>query len=195
MKKVLAITVILYLCFVSSCFADDDFSSGVEGLFNSTSTFDNAFAGQKQITDEEFQKTLAQVKEKQNRKMNKKRVFNASDFKNRAGDEDVSDISDKKTILTVPLELINGDGADISIGHYEISGKKINKDVYLDFYQSSNLIARVPAIETNDDFNQSGINFVQLLPYNEQRVKIIYGSMDFNAYTFLKIKNVTSCGY
>lgn len=56
------------------------------------------------------------------------------------------------------------------------------------FYQSSTLVAHVPAIETQSDFDQKSINFVQLLPYNEQRIKIIYGSMDFNAYTFIRIK-------
>lgn len=78
------------------------------------------------------------------------------------------------------------------MGHYKIVGEKINDKVFLDFYQSSTLVAKVPATETSNDFNEMAINFVKLLPYNEKRVKIIFGSMDFNAYTFIQIKNEIS---
>ncbi len=87
---------------------------------------------------------------------------------------------------------MNGDGVEIPMGHYKIVGQKDGNRVYLDFYQSSTLVARVPAIETQDDFNQTPINFVQLHPYNAQRVKVIYGSIDFNAYTFIRIKEEIS---
>ena len=49
------------------------------------------------------------------------------------------------------------------------------------------MIAQLPACETLDDFNQKTINFVELLPEDEDKVKIIFGNVDFNAYTILDI--------
>lgn len=172
--------------------ADDD-SGGYGGIGDSmkdTGFVENAFGGQKPITDEEFQKTLDKLKAKQNKGKNKK-------FKGKSFDEDTSgthidETAAKTTILSVPLILINGDGAEIPVGHYKIVGKKDKNDIFLEFYQSSQLVARVPAIETNNDFHQNDINFVKLLPYNAQRVEVIYGSIDFNAYTFIRIKDEIS---
>lgn len=173
--------------------ASDDFnnSDGIESLIKSTPDVENAFVGQKKITDEEFQKALDQVKAKQ-KKGRKNKPFKGKNFNEENNGGYISETADKNLLLSIPVELTNGDGTEIPVGHYKIVGKKTNKDVYLDFYQSSTLVAHVPAIETQYDFDQPNLNFVQLMPYNEQRVKIIYGSMDFNAYTFIRIKKEIS---
>ena len=101
----------------------------------------------------------------------------------------MDETAEKNLLLGIPLVLTDNNGEEIPIGHYKIVGKKIKDKVYLDFYQSYTLVAHVPATETNDDFNEPTINFVKLIPYNEQKIKVIYGSMDFNAYTFIKIKD------
>ena len=55
------------------------------------------------------------------------------------------------------------------------------------FYQAHFLIAEVPAVETQDDFNQETVHFVKILDNGEKQVKIIFGSLDFNAYTIVNI--------
>ena len=60
-------------------------------------------------------------------------------------------------------------------------------NVYLKLYQAHNVIAKIPATETNDDFNEPTINFVKLLPHGDNHVQIIYGGIDFNAYTVIDI--------
>lgn len=195
MKKISVVIIFLFIINLLPAFAGDDSDSGnIEDLIKYTNTIDNAFAGQKKITDEEFQKTLEQVKAKQQKKKKrgKSKPFKGQNFNEENNGGYISETAEKNLILGLPVNLINGDGAEIPMGHYKIVGKKSDNNVYLEFYQSSTMIARVPAIETNNDFDQPKINFVQLIPYNEERVKIIYGSMDFNAYTFVRIKSPIS---
>ena len=61
-------------------------------------------------------------------------------------------------------------------------------NIYLSFYQSQFLKGKVKAKETNNDYNQETIDFVELIPYNDKYVKIIFGSLDFNAYAFVRYK-------
>lgn len=199
MKKILLILILILFVGVKPCFAyddnDTDFSdkSGQgDDMMKYTNSVENAFAGQKKITDEEFQKVLKQVKEKRKKKTKSDKPFKGSSFNEENNGTHIGETADKSVVLTVPLSLVNGDGAEIPVGHYKIVGEKVKDKVFLSFYQSAFLVAKVPAIETNSDFDQKEVNFVQILPYNEQRIKIIYGSLDFNAYTFIKIKNQIS---
>jgi len=194
MKKILIITASIFLLNTLPSIADEpsDLSGGYGGIEETmqyTNKVENAFMGQKQITDEEFQKVYNEVKAKQDKKKKKNKPFKGKGFNEEDNGGYLSETATKNVVLGVPLSLTNGDGAEIPIGHYKIVGEKKNAKVFLDFYQSSILVARVPAIETKHDFDEKELNFVKIVPYNEQRVKIIYGSMDFNAYTFIKIKN------
>lgn len=194
MKKIFIIFIFLLLIIVKPVFADDlsdTNDSGTDDMMKYTNTFENGFAGQKQITDEEFQKTLQQVKAKQKKKKNKN-IPKGKSYNDDNSSEHIFDTADKNILLSVPLELINGDGTEIPTGHYKIVGEKTNNQVYLNFYQSATLVAKVPAIETNSDFGKMQINFAELQPYNEKRVRVIFGSMDFNAYTFINIENPIS---
>lgn len=191
MKKIfIYLALILLAASILPVFAEDNSTGGIEDTLKYSNFLETGFEGQKKITDEEFQKTLEQLKAKKNKKKNKQ--IKGTGFNEENNKDYIDETMSKNVLLRLPLELINGDGTEIPIGHYKIVGEKTREGVYLDFYQSSELIARVPAIETTNDFSENGINFVKLLPYNEERVRIIYGSLDFNAYTFIRIKNKIS---
>lgn len=203
MKKYFIILLFCFSTVILPAFADDA-SSGEYDYSQDSSTFDNPHGGQKQVSDEDFQKAINQVKaangitkaiknRKSKRKSWKKQPVAAppstQKFDSAQAAKDADKADEKILLLSLPINLINGDGTDIPIGHYKILAKKDNGSLYLDFYQSSSIIAKVPAIETNSDFDEKELNFVKLIPYNSQRVKIIYGSVDVNAYTFINIKN------
>ena len=76
-------------------------------------------------------------------------------------DQYIDDITAKNLLILLPLDLVANDGADISTGHYKVVGRKLKDKIYLDFYQSAILIAKVPAIETNNDFGEMEINFAK----------------------------------
>lgn len=193
MKKIFIIFILLFFVVVSPIFAQDftDGSGGIEDTLQYTDTIDNAFLGQKKITDGEYQKALEQVRSKQ-KKGKQVKPFQGNNMKEENEGEYLNDTAGKNLLLSVPVELLSEAGTEIPIGHYKIVGEKIKDKVYLNFYQSFTLVARVSAIETNDDFGEMALNFVKLKPYNEQKIKILYGSIDFNAYTFIKIKTEIS---
>lgn len=198
MKKILIILMCLLLNLSVPAFAvgDSDMDDagslgGIEDNFKYSDTIDTAIARQKNVTDEEFEKTLAKVKAKKKKKK-QDRPFKGKSFNEENNGQYLTETAEKNLLLSLPVELNNVDGTDIPIGHYKIVGKKINNDVYLDFYQAYTLVARVPAIETKNDFDEMALNFVKLIPYNEQKVKVIYGSMDFNAYSFINLKQEIS---
>lgn len=191
MKKILFIFLFL-ICFSSTkVLAEDLDSGGIDDVMKYTSDVENAFMGQKKITDEDFQKALQEVKGKQKHKKKDKQLKGKSLNEENNGGY-IKETADQNIVLLLPVELTSDDGAEIPVGHYKIVGTKLNGNTYLDFYQSATLIARLPAMETNSDFDETDINFVKLLPYNDKRVKLIYGSMDFNAYTFIRIKKEIS---
>lgn len=196
MKKFFMIILTMLLTTPLCAFADDSADSsygGINEAMQYTNSVENAFLGQKKITDEEFQKTLSEVKAKQDKKKRHKvKPFKGKNFNEENNGNYIDETAAKNVVLGVPLDLTNGDGAEIPTGHYKIVGTRERDNIYLDFYQSATLVARVPAIETDSDFDETAINFVKLVPYNEQRIKVLYGSMDFNAYTFIKIKNKIS---
>ena len=60
---------------------------------------------------------------------------------------------------------------------------KMGKFIFL--FQSQFFKGKISATETEDDFEEKEINFAKILPYNESFVKVIFGSIDFNAYTLI----------
>ena len=38
---------------------------------------------------------------------------------------------------------------------------------------------------SEDDFNEKELNFIKFVPYDNERIMLIYGCIDFNAYAFL----------
>ena len=186
MKKIYILILFLFLSMIASMsvFADE------RELGEYTKGVDNAFNGQKPITDEEFDKTVKRLRAQKNKKKNKP-MKGQTVIKDEQHNDYLSDMADKNIILILPLDLISSDGSDIPIGHYKIEGKKVNNKIYFNFYQSYSLIGTVEATETENDYGQPTINFCKLVPYNEKYIKIIFGSLDFNAYAFVPIKKLS----
>lgn len=138
--------------------------------------------GQKPVSDQEFQQALDSKKGKQKRDKN---IPKGESFSQSNETEALSSTSKELPVLLIPLNLKVNDNGTIPTGHYQVEGVKEEGTVYLKLYQAHDLIAKLPAQETNDDFNEPTINFVKLLPHGDYHVKIIYGGIDFNAYTVL----------
>ncbi len=154
------------------------------------------FYGQdkKGVSDAEFDKAIEQVKDKQNRgffgrKKKNKNIPKGEEF-SQSNESEVLEVHSEKEVFPVvslPVEIIVGDGI-LPVGHYQIQGERRGEDVILKFYQAHNLWAEFPAIETTDDYEEETITFARWIPDGENSLKIIYGSLDFNAYTIVKIK-------
>lgn len=190
MKRILLILLITIL--VPSCQADDS--------WDDFSVLDHAWDGQKSITNKEFEEAINTLEEKQTKKEAKQRkklikkiggggtslhpdLNPESDIKNL---DPLKKEDDDGVLLNIPVNLVIDD-VPMDKGFYKVIAEKDkNNDINLLFYQSQFFKGKVRACETSDDYDQDSINFVKLLPYNEQFVKIIFGSLDFNAYAYVK---------
>lgn len=175
MKKFLLLALLIMLGNCVFAIADDEWGSNA---------FDNAWYGQKPVTDEEFEKTLSEVEAKQ--KKNKKKKFKG-DAINQSNELFMNEMNVVYPLLNLPVSLVNED-KEIIPGHYKAVGKKSNGHVTINLYQASSLIASFPAKETKDDFDQKEIHFINIVPLNERQVKIIFGSLEFNAYSIVNLK-------
>ena len=59
----------------------------------------------------------------------------------------------------------------------------------LKLYQAHDLLAQFPAVETTEDFDEDTISFAKWFFEGDDKIKIIFGSLDFNAYTVVNVTN------
>mgnify|MGYP001075812630 CR=1 FL=1 len=175
MRKIFALLYILIFATSNLMFAEDDLWDN----FGDSNVY-----GQTPVSDKEFEQALESKKGKKKRDKN---IPKGKSFSQSNETEQINNSTKEPQILLIPLNLKTANNSIIPIGHYEVEGVKENNNTYLKLYQAHNVIAKIPAIETNNDFNEPTINFVKLLPHGENHVQIIYGGIDFNAYSIIDI--------
>ena len=78
-------------------------------------------------------------------------------------------------------------------GFYKIVAQRgEDKKPYVNLYQSQFLVDKIDMTETKDDFGKDTLDFAEIIPYDENFVKLIFGSIDFNGYAFLPIIKTNS---
>ena len=180
------------MCFLinSACADSWDDLSNVESLWD----------GQKSITNQEFEQVMDKLEEKdkqEEKKAKKKKIkkkFGSGSTlheelnpDNKINELESLDAKDD-LVLNVPVDLYI-EGKIIEKGYYKILSEvdsKTNKK-YICFYQSQFFKGKVEVVETEDDFEEKELNFVRLLSHDESFVKIIFGSIAFNAYVYIPI--------
>ena len=175
MRKIFALLYILIFATSNLMFAEDDLWDN----FGDSNVY-----GQTPVSDKEFEQALESKKGKKKRDKN---IPKGKSFSQSNETEQINNSTKEPQILLIPLNLKTANNSIIPRGHYEVEGVKENNNTYLKLYQAHNVIAKIPAIETNNDFNEPTINFVKLLPHGENHVQIIYGGIDFNAYSIIDI--------
>ena len=188
MRRVLIylLMLILFQSAVSSQETLEDFSD-----------IDRAWDGQKSITNEQFEEaidTLEGNKKKKEEKQRKKLIKRVGgggsslhpDLDPSGAIKPMGAVGEEEArILNVPVHLIMN-GNKLEKGFYRILAERKKDKIYLLFYQSQFLKGKTEAVETNDDFGAETIDFVNLTPYNENYMRVEYGSLDLNAYAFIK---------
>lgn len=185
-----SLLVILFFVLALPILADewDDFGS-VERMWD----------GQKSITNKEFEEVMdalqtnqKQKEEKQNKKKIKKisgggdTLHRDLNVKNEINEiPNLKNKSEEGVLINIPVRLILGDDI-LEKGFYKVLARRDDdKKLYVSFYQSQFFKGEVEAIETEDDFGEDEIDFAKLTPYNKSFMRMIFGSLDFNAYSFI----------
>lgn len=193
MKKLIFILTTILL-FATPAFSDDFFDT-YTGIQDEGNLWDN----QKPITDKEFEAAIdsLQAKKKQKEaKQRKKKIKKVSGGGTslHPGLDPTNEITELEPLkvnkndgrlVNIPVDLLIDNGI-LEKGYYNVYGEK-DKDgnIYLSFYQSQFLKGKIKAKETQYDFNSDDIDFAKFEPYDDNYVRIIYGSLDFNAYVYL----------
>ena len=161
------------------------------------------WGSQKAITNDEFEKAIDTLQAKQKKKeakKNKKRIKKISGggtslhngldpMSEIQAQEPLKKTDDEGQLLNIPVHLYIGD-EKLDTGYYNVFGEKDkNGDIYLSFYQAHYFKGKVKANETKDDFDSDSINFVKLIPYNDDYVMVGFGSLDYNAYVYIRFVN------
>lgn len=174
MKKFLSLIFVIFVS-INAAFADGDLWDN----FGDTNIY-----GQEAVSEQDFEKAL---ESKQKKKKRNKNIPKGENFSQSNETEMIKDSTKELPILVIPLNLKIGE-AVVPIGHYQIEGVKEGNDVFLKLYQAHDVIAKIPAEETDDDFGEETINFVKLKEHGDYHVEIIYGGVDFNAYSIIDIE-------
>lgn len=160
---------------------------------------DRLWDGQKSITNKEFEEVVDALqanKTKKEEKQKKKKIKKVSGGGNSLHSElspekKFTEIPDLKTksedgvLVNIPVNLIF-ENTILEKGYYKVLSKRgEDKKTYLLFYQSQFLKGEVEVSETDDDFGETDVNFAKVIPYNNSFVRLIFGSLDFNAEGFV----------
>ena len=185
-----SLILLLFLIIAVPVFADewDDFG-----------TVERMWDGQKSITNKEFEEVMdaiqapqKQKEEKQKKKKIKKISGGGNTLHNDLNVENkINEIPDLKSkteegvLVNIPVCLILGDNF-LEKGFYKVLARRDDdKKIYVSFYQSQFFKGEIEVTETDDDFGEDEIDFAKLLPYNKSFMRMIFGSLDFNAYAYI----------
>ncbi len=193
MKKFL---IVCLSCFfiITPVLGDDVDLPATGDLWDNWGAEQNFYGNDKNVSDEDFDKAIDSLKSKKNRwvdRLKKKQIPKGEEFNQSNETEIINEQADKDTlpVVTIPVEIILKDGV-LPVGHYQLKGEKTDdNNVVLRLYQAQYMMAELPAIETDDDFDEETITFAKWLLEGEDKIKIIYGSIDLNAYSIVDIKN------
>jgi len=192
MKKYLLLILLLLFVSAPKVMADDVDLPASGELWDNWNTNQDFYGQDKSVTDEDFDKALESLKDKKNKWVNrlkKKQVPKGEEFHQSNETEVITEHSDKQEglpVVCIPVEL-EVNGSIIPIGHYQVKAEKEGENVVINFYQAQYLMAKIPAIETDDDFGEDTITFAKWTSEDDNQIKLMFGSMDLNAYTYIRV--------
>jgi hypothetical protein len=194
MKKLFSYVILLSMIFLGTNVLADDIDLPSTGdLWDNWDSSQDNYKESKSVSDEDFDKAINKIKEKTNKreaKLKKKQIPKGEEFHQSNESEVIkNEISDDSLpVVSIPIGLLI-DNEILPIGHYQIKGEKDeNGNPVLKFYQAHYLMAQVPAIETNDDFDEESITFAKWVSEDDNHIKIIFGTMDINVYAIIQIQ-------
>ena len=157
---------------------------------------DNAWDGQKTITNKQFEDTMNAIQAKKKQKEAKQREKAIKKVKGNSlipqmdahnenmVNEQPQENQEECQLINIPVDFLV-DGKIIDRGFYKVIGERKPDGVYLLLYQAHTLKAKIKANETNDDFDEKYIQFAKMLPCNSHQFNIIFGSVEFNAFAYI----------
>lgn len=137
----------------------------------------NYYGNKGAVSDEEFDKAIESKKREKPPKKMKGESIQQSDETNA-----INQIPKELPVVCISTPIQINEDAVLPIGHYQVVGENRGDKIYLKLYQGHYLMAEFEAEETLEDFNEPEVSFVNFITDKDNKLKIIFGSIDFNAF-------------
>ena len=197
MKKLIIFIFFILIITSLSAKAQETDTTSVWG--ENSSVFNKGFDNQKPVTDSKLKETIKQIKERNLSKKQRKireevqPLSPMSDFehlKNFAQDSDEDNQLNNTHTVMIPARAYSMDGQIITPGYYKLSCRKVAKNEYmLELSQGTKVIMSVKAEQTEQDLEQDSISFCDAEIISNNRIRLMYGSLDLNLVGYLYIEN------
>ncbi len=175
MKKLSLIFMIITILLGSTALAEGDLWDNFGDQ--------NQYGTKKYVSDKDFQKAIDVKKGEKKPKKKKGDTFHQSDETNV-----INQIPKELPVVCITTPIKVSEDAILPVGHYQVVSEKRTNGIFLKLYQGHYLITEFPATETLDDFDEPEINFANFI-FDGNGYKLIYGSIDYNAYVNLDAIN------
>ena len=171
-SKFLSLILVFLISFANPVFAEGDLWDNYGDQ--------NFYGTEGAVSDEDFDKAIERKKGgKDPKKMKGESIQQSNET------DAINQIPKELPVICLSVPVKIGDDAVLPIGHYQVASEKRGDKIYLKLYQGYDLMAEFEAVETLDDFEQPEVHFVDLIMGKDNKLKIIYGSIDYNAYVNL----------
>ncbi len=197
MKYGLKILLTFLLCIFSCTIAGAEEKSDSVWNSDNTDVFNKGFENQEPVSDGKLQKTIEQLKERSltnKQKKMKEQVkplspsYDEEHFRNFADENAANNLSTTRTVL-IPMSVYNENGTTIPPGYYKLSCRKTgDNDYVLELSQGTKVVLSAEAAQTKQDLEQESINFCNAEIISDNRIRLMYGSIELNLVAYLYFK-------
>lgn len=198
MKKILLIVItFVLLCPIVSADELDD----AMDMWSADKSNDTTFTGQKMITDEQFDKTVDKIKQKERDNKRKKwwqrkapeinplcpvpetqNMFQSTELDN------VKTTINLTPTIMIPTTVETSVGEIIEPGFYIMSYSKEGGTNYLNLSQTPRITYKIPAQNAQEEDNSNDLNYGKAINLDNGYIKLIYGNVDVNIEAYLHVK-------
>ena len=192
-------TLLIILIFFSFCSvnASED-ADAKKTEWGDSSVFSEGFSGQEPVTDSKLKKTIEKLKErnltKKQRKIREEVIplspsLDAEHFENFVNEQDPENQLSQSLTVMIPTGAYSEQGIYIPAGYYKLSCRKLSENEYvLDLSQGNKRFITVEAQQTQQDLEQDSISFCNAEIIDDNRIRLMYGSIDLNLVGYIYLK-------
>lgn len=197
MKKIFFITLVISLLASLDVFADDE-KTNTSSWGENSSVFNSGFENQEPVSDNKLKKAIDVIKQNQLSRKQKQLQKNINPLSPSIDNDHLekftnsqdpdNQLSQTLTVM-IPVSAYNDEGKTISPGYYKLSCKKITKNEYnLELSQGTTVVLSTKAMHTEQDLEQDSIQFCNAEIIDDNRIRLMYGSLDLNLVGYLYFK-------
>lgn len=196
MRKFLSALLILAFTSPLSTLAADFDSGGYDFDYK---FLDNPFAGQRMVSDKEFNEVVAQRTQQVQKskrgfwywilgghKRDKEEASRppAPDFNAPSEISSLKEAVNKKPVVILGPEIVDSQGRVLTPGYYQIS----IKEQHMELSQGSQVLGKLKIRTVEDDWDTNSLIYARIVNIGEDFVKIIYSNLDYTYEGIARVK-------